>query len=129
MTQKSFDLAIRSLTSARQGAPFAIKPHCLAGLLQRILKVEYEFPPHVKVSEQCRDLLSKILVDKPEKRITIPEIQKHPWYLEDLPPGVAEMNDNLPVPGPEVQVCPCQAQEPSSAPCFSKNERAPATGP
>ena len=88
-------------------------------LLQRILKVEYEFPPHVKVSEQCRDLLRQILVDKPEKRITILEIQKHPWYLEDLPPGVAEMNDNLPVPGPEVQVCPCHAPYPSSAACFS----------
>ena len=66
--------------------------------------MEYEFPPHIKVSDECRDLLSKILVDKPEKRITIPEIQQHPWYLEDLPPGVAEMNDNLPVPGNDVQV-------------------------
>jgi serine/threonine-protein kinase SRK2 len=72
-------------------------------MIQRILKVEYEFPPHVKVSDDCRDLLGKILVDKPEKRITIPEIQQHPWYVEDLPPGVAEMNDNLPVPGNDVQ--------------------------
>jgi len=72
--------------------------------LQRILKVEYDFPSNLKVSQPCRDLLSKILVDKPEKRITIAEIQKHPWYVEDLPPGVAEMNDNLPSPGPEVQV-------------------------
>ena len=71
--------------------------------MQRILKVEYDFPSQLKVSSSCRDLLSKILVDKPEKRITIPEIQKHPWYTEDLPPGVAEMNDNLPSPGPEVQ--------------------------
>ena len=67
--------------------------------------MEYDFPAHIKVSKECRDLLSKILVDKPEKRITIPEIQRHPWYQEDLPPGVIEMNDNLPVPGPEVQVC------------------------
>ena len=66
--------------------------------------MEYDFPSQLKVSSSCRDLLSKILVDKPEKRITIPEIQKHPWYTEDLPPGVAEMNDNLPSPGPEVQV-------------------------
>ena len=75
--------------------------------LQRILKVEYDFPSQLKVSKPCRDLLSKILVDKPEKRITIPEIQKHPWYVEDLPPGVAEMNDNLPSPGPDVQVDSC----------------------
>ena len=71
---------------------------------QRILKVEYEFPPHVKVSKECRDLLAHILVPDPASRITIPEIQQHPWYLKDLPPGVAEMNDNLPVPTTGVQV-------------------------
>ena len=73
---------------------------------QRILKVEYEFPSHVKVSRECRDLLSKILVPDPTKRITIPEIQRHPWYLKDLPPGVAEMNDSLPQPSAGVQARP-----------------------
>ena len=65
--------------------------------------MEYEFPSHVKVSRECRDLLSKILVPDPTKRITIPEIQRHPWYLKDLPPGVAEMNDSLPQPSAGVQ--------------------------
>ncbi len=73
--------------------------------VQRILKVEYEFPAHVKVSKECRDLLSHILVPDPANRITIPEIQRHPWYCKDLPPGVAEMNDNLPVPTTGIQVC------------------------
>ena len=27
------------------------------------------------------------------------EIQRHPWFLEDLPPGVAEMNSRLVPPG------------------------------
>ena len=72
--------------------------------MQRILKVEYEFPAHVKVSKECRDLLSHILVPDPANRITIPEIQRHPWYCKDLPPGVAEMNDNLPVPTTGIQV-------------------------
>ena len=76
----------------------------LQKMIQRILKVEYQFPPHVRASSDLRDLLSKILVPDPSKRITIAEIQSHPWYLKDLPPGVAEMNDNLPtVPGPGVQ--------------------------
>lgn len=66
--------------------------------------MEYEFPAHVKVSKECRDLLSHILVPDPASRITIPEIQRHPWYCKDLPPGVAEMNDNLPVPTSGVQV-------------------------
>lgn len=73
-------------------------------LLQRILQVEYEFPPHVKVSKECRDLLHRILVPDPAKRITVPEIQNHVWYKKDLPPGVAEMNDNLPPPGAGLQV-------------------------
>lgn len=73
---------------------------------QRILKVEYEFPSHVKVSRECRDLLAKILVPDPTKRMTIPVIQRHPWYLKDLPPGVAEMNDTLPQPSAGVQACP-----------------------
>ena len=73
-------------------------------LLQRILQVEYEFPPHVKVSKECRDLLHRILVPDPAKRITVPEIQNHVWYKKDLPPGGAEMNDNLPPPGAGLQV-------------------------
>ena len=73
-------------------------------LLQRILKVEYEFPPHVKASKECRDMLAKILVPDPAKRMTVPQIQDHVWYRKDLPPGVAEMNDNLPMPGSGLQV-------------------------
>ena len=34
----------------------------------------------------------------PAKRITIHEIQDHPWYMKDLPPGVKEMNDNMRMP-------------------------------
>ena len=34
------------------------------------------------------------------------DIQRHPWYLKDLPPGVKEMNDNLPPPAPGLQVQP-----------------------
>ena len=68
--------------------------------------MEYEFPSHVKVSRECRDLLAKILVPDPTKRMTIPVIQRHPWYLKDLPPGVAEMNDTLPQPSAGVQARP-----------------------
>lgn len=55
------------------------------------------------MSDSLRDLLSKILVDDPQKRISMKEIQRHPWYLEDLPEGVADMNDELPLPGDDVQ--------------------------
>lgn len=34
----------------------------------------------------------------------MPEIQNHVWYKKDLPPGVSDMNDNLPPPGAGLQV-------------------------
>ena len=73
-------------------------------LLQRILQVDYEIPPQVKTTKECRNILSRILVAQPGKRITIPEIQRHPWYLKDLPPGVVDMNDHLPPVSANAQV-------------------------
>lgn len=63
--------------------------------LQRILQVDYTFPKRIPLSSECKDLLSRLLVANPANRITLPEILQHPWYLQDLPPGVAEMNDEL----------------------------------
>ena len=63
--------------------------------MQRILKVEYALPSHAVVTPECQDLLSKILAGNPAQRITLGEVQKHPWYTKELPPGVAEMNDRL----------------------------------
>ncbi|XP_054806537.1 serine/threonine-protein kinase SAPK2-like isoform X1 [Prosopis cineraria] len=53
--------------------------------LQRILSVHYSIPNYVRVSQECRHLLSRIFVANPEKRITIPEIKKHPWFVYNLP--------------------------------------------
>ena len=73
---------------------------------QRAEVADYEFPSHVKVSRECRDLLAKILEPDVAKRATIPVIQQHPWYLQDLPPGMAEMNDTLPPPSGGMQARP-----------------------
>eukprot|EP00884_Botryococcus_braunii_P011516 jgi/Botrbrau1/20365/Bobra.0006s0030.1 len=67
----------------------------ISTMLQRILKVDYAFPANVPLSAECKDLVSRLLVANPANRITLPEILRHPWYLLDLPPGVAEMNDEL----------------------------------
>ncbi|KAK9816381.1 hypothetical protein WJX74_001337, partial [Apatococcus lobatus] len=64
-------------------------------MLQRILHVEYSLPRHVTVSPECQDLLRRILVAEPERRITMEQIQRHPWCLHDLPEGVAELNSKL----------------------------------
>lgn len=70
----------------------------LQKMIQRILKVDYKLPSHVRLSEECKNLLAQILVADPHKRITIDGIYNHPWYLKNLPPGVREMNDNIQAP-------------------------------
>nr|KAJ0207401.1 hypothetical protein LSAT_V11C500245160 [Lactuca sativa] len=58
--------------------------------LTRILGVQYSIPDYVRVSMDCKHLLSRIFVDSPEKRITIAEIKKHPWFMKNMP---AEFTD------------------------------------
>ena len=41
---------------------------------------DYEFPASKPVSEECKDILSRILVADPAKRITIAEIQARPCH-------------------------------------------------
>ncbi|WOL06114.1 serine/threonine-protein kinase SAPK3-like [Canna indica] len=55
---------------------------------QRILSVQYSIPDYIRVSPECRQLLSQIFVANPSKRITIPEIKKHPWFLKNLPKDI-----------------------------------------
>uniref|UniRef100_A0A2N9F4S5 non-specific serine/threonine protein kinase n=1 Tax=Fagus sylvatica TaxID=28930 RepID=A0A2N9F4S5_FAGSY len=61
--------------------------------LQRILSVHYSIPGYVRISMECRHLLSRIFVANPEKRITIPEIKKHPWFLKNLPVEFMDENE------------------------------------
>lgn len=70
----------------------------LQKMIQRILHVDYHVPSHIKISDDCRDLLACILVADPHKRITIDGIYDHRWYCKGLPPGVREMNDRLQPP-------------------------------
>uniref|UniRef100_A0A7N0ZYP2 non-specific serine/threonine protein kinase n=1 Tax=Kalanchoe fedtschenkoi TaxID=63787 RepID=A0A7N0ZYP2_KALFE len=56
----------------------------------RILSVQYTFPDYVWVSADCMHLLTRIFVANPEKRITIPEIKEHPWFLKNLPDELIE---------------------------------------
>ncbi|KAJ3673419.1 hypothetical protein LUZ60_006793 [Juncus effusus] len=58
--------------------------------ISRILGVQYSIPDYVRVSADCRKLLSQIFVSNPSKRITIPEIKKHPWFLKNLPKEIAQ---------------------------------------
>ncbi|KAF8379178.1 hypothetical protein HHK36_028607 [Tetracentron sinense] len=56
----------------------------------RIMSVQYSIPDYVRVSADCRHLLSQIFVANPSKRVTIPEIKRHPWFLKNLPRELVE---------------------------------------
>nr|AFX72761.1 sucrose nonfermenting 1-related protein kinase 2 [Litchi chinensis] len=56
----------------------------------RILSAQYSFPDYVRVTVECKHLLSRIFAASPEKRISILEIRNHPWFLRNLPVGLME---------------------------------------
>ena len=60
---------------------------------RRIVNAEYTLPADEPVSGQCADLVRRILVADPRKRLSMEGIKKHPWFLKDLPRGALEMND------------------------------------
>eukprot|EP01023_Acetabularia_acetabulum_P003982 TRINITY_DN1166_c0_g2_i1.p1 TRINITY_DN1166_c0_g2~~TRINITY_DN1166_c0_g2_i1.p1 ORF type:complete len:352 (+),score=48.30 TRINITY_DN1166_c0_g2_i1:107-1162(+) len=75
----------------------------LQTMIQRILRADYIIPKSLTFTPECLDLLSKILVVDPNRRITIEQIFLHPWFRKNLPPGVDQMNNVLPLPPPEAQ--------------------------
>ncbi|KAK6923671.1 Protein kinase domain, partial [Dillenia turbinata] len=53
--------------------------------ISRIMAAQYNIPDYVHLSQQCRDLLSRIIVANSSRRISIKEIKNHPWFLKNLP--------------------------------------------
>ena len=47
-------------------------------LYNKIIKGKFDIPKHV--SDKAKDLLHKILVTDPKKRLTISQIKNHPWF-------------------------------------------------
>ena len=43
------------------------------------MRVDYRFPKYPRISPECRDLIQRILVREPEHRLTVQQIQEHPW--------------------------------------------------
>ncbi|KAK8944736.1 Serine/threonine-protein kinase SAPK3 [Platanthera zijinensis] len=58
--------------------------------ISRILAIQYSIPEYVRVSADCRQLLSRIFVSNPSNRITISEIYKNPWFLKNMPGELAD---------------------------------------
>ena len=45
---------------------------------QAIIAGTYRLPDNV--SDECRDLIQRILLKDPQDRISMPEIRQHPWF-------------------------------------------------
>lgn len=59
----------------------------IRNLFRKIKGGIYTIPNHV--SKGARDLINKMLVVDPIKRITVAEIRKHSWFLDNLPSYLA----------------------------------------
>lgn len=55
-----------------------------AVLQQDGLQTELRCHVHLQLSPECQDLLDKIFQVDPKQRITLQDIQKHPWYTAAL---------------------------------------------
>uniref|UniRef100_A0A7C9CXX2 non-specific serine/threonine protein kinase n=1 Tax=Opuntia streptacantha TaxID=393608 RepID=A0A7C9CXX2_OPUST len=58
--------------------------------ITRIMAVQYKIPEYVRISQDCRHLLSQIFTTNPARRITIKEIKSHPWFVKNLPKELTE---------------------------------------
>ena len=50
------------------------------------------FSQEVPVSEDCLDMLRRVLVANPSQRLNMDQIRAHRWFRGSLPPGALEMN-------------------------------------
>ena len=54
-------------------------------IVAKIMALDYHIPEKLQLSDSVKDLMARIFVKDPAKRITIEEIKKHEWYLHRLP--------------------------------------------
>lgn len=59
------------------------KADTLEVLYSRILSSQVEIPSSPRISEECKDLILRMLDKNPKDRISVDEIKKHPWF-DDL---------------------------------------------
>lgn len=68
--------------------PFEAQSH--TDTYKRIAKVDLKFPSHVSAS--ARDLISKLLVKNPKKRLTLDQVLQHPWITGNSPTWKAKLD-------------------------------------
>ncbi|OEL29032.1 Serine/threonine-protein kinase SAPK4 [Dichanthelium oligosanthes] len=65
-------------------------PKNIRKTIQRIAAIQYKIPDNIHISDECRELISRIFVSNPLRRITMREIKGHPWFLKNLPRELTE---------------------------------------
>ncbi|CEG67504.1 Putative CAMK/CAMKL protein kinase [Rhizopus microsporus] len=60
-------------------------------LLNKVKMGKYKIPDHV--SDEAKDLIQRILVINPSKRLTMKQVQSHPWFTADPPPNPTTLPD------------------------------------
>ena len=61
------------------------RPKDFRSTITKIRNCDYAVPSGVVLSEGCMDLIRRIFVIDTARRIDMPGIQAHPWFLTDLP--------------------------------------------
>lgn len=47
---------------------------------EKIVHLDYSYPPEIYVPDQFKDLVSHLLVLSPDERYTIEDVKNHPWF-------------------------------------------------
>lgn len=61
--------------------PFETQNFC--ELLDKVKRMDYTFPKNKKISDDAKDLISKILVEDPSKRLTLDQILEHKFFKKE----------------------------------------------
>ena len=64
-------------------------------LLKQVVRAKFKFSPEDRwknISEEAKDLISKLLTKDTSKRLTIQQVKKHPWCAD----AIARAEESLP---------------------------------
>jgi serine/threonine protein kinase len=93
-------------------------PRNVVEVVRRILAAKYSYPPGSAPSALCRDLIARVLVPDPRRRLPLEAVRAHPWFL-GIGVGVGEEADD-PLPAdvaesPALAVARARARESGAA--------------
>jgi len=64
----------------------------MVAAIRAVLTADWTLPAGVAASDACRDLLGRMLERDPARRIKVPDILSHPFFLDGLIAGALKMN-------------------------------------